>query len=720
MKKKNKKKNIRREVDPRDILKLFKQKKKPLSRWEVISGLGMTKKNRKEVSEALRILVRAGKLVSIKGAFGLTEAMRLVTGKLEMKRAGFGFVIPEDQRRKDIFISAKNLNDAWHGDKVVVAVTKERTTKNHEGRIVRILERSTDALACKVLKMLPRGDALCQPSDPRLEFNVIAELEPDGPKIKSGDMVLVAPGDRLEKNLWEGRIQEMLGRETDIQTQEKLAKINNRIPTEFPSQVLDMAESFPDKPGKDDFKGRRDLTALPLVTIDGAKARDFDDAVLVEKTDAGFKLWVAIADVSHYVAQRSALDKEARARGNSYYFPTSVEPMLPQKLSNGLCSLNPDEPRLAVVCEMEFDPQGKPGRYWLLNAVIKSHARLTYAQVHRAVILKQKQERDNLRELLPMLEQCEKLARLIGARRKKRGSLDFDLPEPEILINLYGETEDIRPKARNFAHQIVEEFMIAANESVAQYLTEKNMPCMYRIHPSPDENKLKSLFKILSKTDLASKLPKDTTPEDLQQLINNAEGTPQEFLVSRLLLRSMKQATYSPTNEGHFGLASECYCHFTSPIRRYADLVVHRLVKTSLAGAESNMQYKSMAKLGGHLSDRERAAMDAEREVLKRLTVLFLRDKVGEHFTGVISSMADFGFWVELKEVMAEGMVRLSSLTNDYYGFFEDRQMLVGERTGLAFHLGQEVKVVLESVNLSSLEITLAMVSKGRDFKELI
>jgi ribonuclease R len=744
-----------RGVNPAQLLKIFRDENKPLSSAELLFRLGLTKKSRADLDEALFSLLDAGKIIRLKGTYGLTDRMRMLTGRLDVRRSGVGFVIPEDPRRKDIFIDPKNFGDAWHGDRVAVALTREGgDKKSAEGRIVRVIERGSQVLPATVMKGLGRGDFLVRPTDPRLDFALVATAQPaprprkrraaegqDGlpealapaPQAEArpprrGDIVLVAPGERLERGLWEAHILETLGDEADVAVQERLVKVAHHVPTAFPDAALAEALMFPVEPDSADFAGREDLRALPLVTIDGATARDFDDAIHVEKTRGGYRLTVAIADVAHYVRPGSALDEEALARGNSYYFPSSVEPMLPQALSNGLCSLNPEVPRLCMAVVLDFDAKGRPQSKKVMNAVMKSHARLTYGQVNRAVLLKEPEEREGVAAVLPMLELAEKLARQINARRTERGSLDFDLPEASIVLSQEGGTLDIKAKPRHFGHQLIEEFMIAANEAVATFLEEQGLPCVYRIHPEPDGDRLRALAKLLAGTPLAPKLPREFTPQALQGLLHDAQGTDQEFLVSRLALRSMKQAKYSPDNQGHFGLASECYCHFTSPIRRYADLVVHRLVKVALAsagagGGGGREAVPGLKKLGAaceHISARERVAMEAEREILKRLTILFLRDKIGQRFTGVISSMAEYGFWVELIEVMAEGMVRLSTLSDDYYAFWPDRQIIVGERTGRAFRLGEKITVRLEEASLSRLEVTLSLVEGGVDYKEIV
>ncbi len=709
------------------LLKLFREVKRPLSRAEIIRHLNLKKRDKSIIKDLLGSLVEQGKLIRIRRGYGLAEAMHCITGKLEIHRGGFGFVVPEDSRRKDVFINQRDIGEAWHGDKVVVAIIREnKGDKNNEGRIVRVLERGRKTLPVKVVKRMRGGDWLCRPTDPRLAFGILCGLKDKSLELERGDIALCVPGEKIDPAMWEGELIERLGPEADISVQEALVKSNHNIRLRFPSGSLNQAEALPEEPSENDFKGRRNLTDKPFVTIDGATAKDFDDAIFVERKGKGYRLWVAIADVAHYVAEGSPLDREALERGNSYYFPQSVEPMFPERLSNGLCSLNPNVKRLVMVACMDTDGRGAPRSAELFPAVIESHARLTYGQVKQAVLDKEPDARKKIEHVLPMLELAEELARKINALRKARGSLDFDLPEPEIFFDVHGETADIRPKMRHFGHQLIEEFMIAANEAVAHFLIERDLPCLFRIHPPADEEKLKNLFRLLAQTDKNILMPKEMTPKALQRLIASQKGTDKEYIVNRMLLRSMKQAKYSPDNEGHFGLASEEYCHFTSPIRRYADLVVHRIVKAALAGSGVGPGIPGSKKLynvAGHISGRERVAMDAEREIMKRVMVLFMQDKVGGTFDGVISHITDYGFYVELREVMAEGMVRLSSMDDDYYTYWAHREMLVGERTGQSFKLGQTVEVVLDNASLDRLELDFSLKSvtaSAMDYKDLI
>ena len=706
-------------LNAHDVLALFRQKSKPLTQAEILRALRAQKKQKEALRHLLQQLEDEGKILHLRGgAFGLAERLKLVTGKLEVQRSGVGFVICDDKRRRDIFVNPGNMGDAWHGDRVALAVLPNRSGKRAEGRIVRVLERGKNSIPTRILRVMG-SSLLCQPTDPKLTMRFLVDWEDEAAPPERGEVLVLSPGELLEKGMYAATILDRLGGEDDIDAQEALVKMNNDVPTVFPQAVLQEAANLPKVPTEDDFTNREDLREAGFVTIDGAMAKDFDDAILVEEDSLGYTLWVAIADVAHYVLPGSALDDEARNRGNSFYFPRSVEPMFPEALSNGLCSLNPEVPRLTMAVEMRFNRDGVPhGPSRMLQAVIISKARLTYAQVNRAVILQDAEERAKIPNQLEMLESAERLARKLHQRRLERGTLDFDLPEPEIQFNLRGETIDIRPRVRNFAHQLIEEFMIAANEAVAEFLTRRQLPILYRVHSEPDPDKLSALIQLLSRTDLAESVSSFITgrrtasvaPKDLQELLAKAESTDMAFMVSRLLLRCMMQAKYTPANIGHFGLASQCYCHFTSPIRRYADLIVHRVLKHALQ-QETGPLYapKNLKKIGEHLSDQERSAMSAEREILKRVTVLFLRDKVGASYTGVINGMADFGFWVELNEVMAEGLIRLSSLSDDYYTYIPERQELLGERTGTRFRLGQKVNVVLSDVNLSRLEITLRL-----------
>ncbi|MFP4167668.1 MAG: ribonuclease R [Desulfonatronovibrionaceae bacterium] len=696
-----------KKVNKNDILKLFKQSGKPLDPKDIYSQLATGKKSRNRIKNLLDQMVHEGRLIRSGKALCLVDMLPMLKGTLEIQRAGMGFVIPEDKRRRDVFIHPSKLEDARHGDTVLTAIIPGKRGKNHEGRIVRVLKRAVDTVTAKTVKPIGKEGVLVRPTDPRHQFSMIIE-NVNRKQTEPGLVVVARPMELIQPGLWSAEMVREIGDEESFEVQEKLVKYNHGIPTDFPSEVMEEAVRLPSVPNDADMEKRRDLTTVGFVTIDGAKARDFDDAIHVKKTKNGYKLMVAIADVAHYVRPGSNLDCEARARGNSYYFPMSVEPMFPEELSNGLCSLNPDEPRLAMVAEMDFDRRGEAGDSAFYPATIKSHKRLTYSQVHSAVEKQEKKTRKELAPVMDMLDKAADLARILVEKRRLRGGLDFDLPEPEVVISQYAEDLEVREKKRFFAHQLIEEFMIAANEAVASFLERNEGLFLYRVHPEPDEDKLESLFTLLGNTSLADKLPEKADVKGLQSLLQAAEDTNLEFLVNRLMLRCMMQAFYSPVNQGHFGLASESYCHFTSPIRRYADLVVHRALKAFLSAKEP--EYHKLQKLkevGEDLSSLERKGMEAEREILKRASIIALKDRVGESFTGVICSLADHGFWVELQEVMAEGMVRLSSLSDDYYTFWPEKQEILGQRTGRTFCLGQEIRVQLTRTDLDRLQVDL-------------
>jgi len=738
MKKKNK--NPSRPPLPTDhktLLKLLREAKRPLAPDDLVAELGLHRRKVGEVEDMLKDLVAEGKLIQLGRAYAPIEKVNLITGKVQIQRSGVAFLIPDDPRRKDVFLG-QDTAGAWNGDRVAVAITREHATRNHEGRVVRIVERGRSVLTVRVMRSAGQDSLLCKPTDPRLDFAILVEGVDPALGLQKGDIALCAPGEQVDAALWAGTILSRLGPESEAQVQEALVKANHGVPTTFPDDALREAASLPKVPSGPDFANREDLRATPFVTIDGKTARDFDDAIYVERAGGerkgkGYVLWVAIADVAHYVPLGSALDREAYERGNSYYFPSSVEPMFPQALSNGLCSLNPGVPRLSMVVRLDFTDRGTPGEVRVMNAVINSHARLTYSRARDICVDKLPEARTALldevkatlgakagQDVLSMLDIAEELARKMRSRRIERGSLDFDLPEGEVQFDTNGQPTSVIPKVRHFAHQLIEEFMIAANEAVSEFLQAHALPCLYRVHAAPDREKLETLYTLLERLagEAAPKKAKpgrfsdeDFTPQALGRMLASVAGTEREFLVHRLVLRSMKQAKYQPDNEGHYGLASESYAHFTSPIRRYSDLIVHRLLKRALGDASMPVPgFKKLAEMGQHLSARERVSQEAERECHKRYVCMVLRGQEGREFAGVVTGLMDYGFWVELTEVLSEGFIRLSTMLDDYYGYFKEREMLVGSRTGRIIKAGQAVRVKLLGAHLDRLEIDLEMV----------
>lgn len=711
--------------DAAALRECFRTLQRPLRLDDLLRVLHLPRRDKRELEARLRALADQGQLLRLRGGVWVAaDAVRTVTGRYVVQRNGAAFVTPVEEKRGrsgnrapegDIFIFPAQAGDAWHGDLVRVALLPGRRGKSSEGRVLEVLERGQTELAVHVVR--PEGAFFfCKPADPRLAFSVQVSVDglPQRPNV--GDLLLVTPEERLASDLWRATARTDFGREDDVAVQERLVKLNHQVPLEFPPRVAAEAAAFPANPAPEELRDREDLRAVPFVTIDGESARDFDDAVHVERLSNGWLLRVAIADVTHYVRPGSALDREALERGNSWYFPASVEPMLPEALSNGLCSLNPDVDRLVMLAEVAFNETGTPGRTRFGAGVIRSAARLTYDQVRRAILDRDAAARDAVAgtprgaDVLSMLEQAEGLARVLAQARTDRGSLDFDLPEPEYIFDDAGRIRDIRRRERHFGHQIIEEFMIAANEAVARFLEQKRLPFLYRVHPEPEAARLDGLFRTLASTSLAHTLPARPRARDLQAVLREAHGGPQEFLIGRLALRTMPQARYQPENEGHFGLASACYCHFTSPIRRYADVIVHRALKRALGldGGPIPTEHK-LQMIADQLNRRERAAMDAEREMARRLGTLVLRDRVGEIFEGTISGVTDFGFFVELDAMPVEGMVRIADLGDDYFEYDQERQELIGVISAVRYRLGQRVKTRLAEVHVGRLEITLEL-----------
>lgn len=695
------------------VLTALQAGKKPMTSQDLLRELGISRRLQKKLVLLLEELQETGRALRLSGGlYTAVACLKKVRGILEVQRGGMGFVLSSG-KKSDIYVGAEYFNGAWNGDEVEVVLLPGKRGKNPEGRVIRVLRHQTAPLAVRVIKRMGKEGVLAQPLAQRHTFFLLVNVDALENSPVKGAVLLVHAGRQLEPQVWAAVAFEYLGIEDSPVVQERITKANHEIPSGFGQAVLEEVAKLPFEPQEEEFTGRRDLRNLKFVTIDGENAKDFDDAVYVEPKRNGWTLWVAIADVSHYVLPQSALDKEALQRSNSYYFPLSVEPMLPEALSNGLCSLRPGVPRLAMVVQMHFSPVGTPGECSFYPAVIQSQQRLTYTQVARVLENPNSEPEDSLlRPLLPMLISAKELAHVLQKQMKERGSLDFELPEPEFSFNEHGDIVHIDREERNFAHQIIEMFMIAANEAVATFLTERKEPFLYRVHPAPDPDKLTGLFAMMRQTGIVQ-LPKEQDDAALRVVLREAarEGGTVSYIINRLVLRTMMQARYDGHNQGHFGLASDCYCHFTSPIRRYADLATHRALKSALlpGTARSGPDDGILQEIADVLNKNERKAQDAEREIQKRLSVLFLRKYVGDTFSGTISGITEFGIFVELSEVMAEGMIRVASLADDYYLFLPERLELVGERTGRRFALGQSVTVRLVSASIDQLEITLEM-----------
>lgn len=708
--------------DPAGLEQTFAAQARPMRLDDLLRVLHLPRRAKKSLLDALENLAAEGRLTRLPGGlWARPQNLRAVLGRFSALRNGGGLVslrrdAPGGRLPSEIYIPPEATAGAWHQDTVRVVLTPGNA-RGGTGRVLEVVERGLTEVPAHVRWRSGRR-LLCSPADARLPVEFSVELPQDAAPPATGTLVLLAPQEQLAADLWSARLLGNYGQEDTVAVQEALVKINHQAPREFPPAALDEAAALPAGPTAQDLEGREDLRPLPLVTIDGADARDFDDAVQVEaRPGGGWLLRVAIADVSHYVRPRGrglpgALDAEALARGNSWYFPQSVEPMLPPALCDGLCSLRPGQDRLAVLAEIPFSPAGAPGKARFALAVMRSAARLTYDQVKACLLDQDAAARAALEaqprgpEVLAMLKTAFALYAVLRAAREARGSLDFDLPEADSRQDAAGRVVWLGHRQRHDAHRLIEEFMIAANEAVARHLRDAGLPFLYRVHPQPDPERLESLFDTLTAAGLP--LPPQPTAASLQGILRAAHGTEQEFLVNRLCLRAMPQARYQPVNEGHFGLASTAYCHFTSPIRRYADLLVHRALKYSLGHDVGRLPAgQKLLRIGDQLNRNERAALACEREMERRLGCLALLPRVGERFSGVVAGLNEHGLFVELGDMPVEGMIRVEDLGGDWYQFDARRMALAGEHSGALWRMGQKVEVALSEVNLGRLEIRL-------------
>lgn len=697
--------------------------------------------DRRAAAAALADLVAEGIVVEPRvGRFVLAARQHLRGGELRVHPDGYAFVLappapPGVPQEEDLYVPGAALRPAMHGDRVLAAV--ERRRRGHDertrGRIVHVLERRTTRLLGVVRR--GRTGAYLVPQDARVVYRVRLT---DAGTARDGDMVVAEitrhPGAYEDI---EARVVSVLGPADDPRVETDAVIAAHDLPLTFPEEVLREAERLPatvtgaafttrlpdpvraPRPWRESPASaeRVDLRGLPLVTIDGENARDFDDAVAVlEAPGGGTRLLVAIADVASYVPRGGALDREARSRGTSVYFPDRVIPMLPEALSNGICSLNPDVDRLVQAVLLDCDASGRVLGAAFFPGVIRSRARLTYTEVRQIVA-----DRDlpTLRRYAEMVDDLERMAVLadgMAARRRARGSIDFDLPEAEIILDLRGRPENIVKAERNVAHHLIESFMLAANEAVASYLTALRVPMPYRVHEPPDEDSLEELARFLEGFGVRLDRQKGVVkPAAFQRALERMAGRPEERLVHTVILRTMKQARYAPANLGHFGLAADCYTHFTSPIRRYPDLVLHRLLAAHLAGDRA-----AIGATAGELGDicdessrRERDAMDAEREVVQLKKVQFMQDKVGETHDGFVSGVVPFGFFVELQNWFVDGLVHVATLTDDRYELDERRHLLKGRRRGRTFRLGDPVRVRVASVSIERKQIDFVLAEDG-------
>ena len=706
----------------KQIAELIKAKTgKPMLVRELMRQLRLTADDRRDLKKVLNDLVLSGEIIKTRGnRYGLPEKMDLETGIFQAHPQGYGFVIPEKKGKTDVYISARSKLDAMNGDKVVVRVTppvgKKKTEGKREGMVVRILERAQTRVVGTYELPDPKtgGFGFVTPFDTRLTQDLIISREHVG-DAKPGDIVsaeIIAYPMRGRPP--EGRIVKVIGKPGSPGIDSELIIEQYELPTQFSTAALQEADEIPQQVSPVMRKSRKDLRDLPTVTIDGEKARDFDDAISIERIKGGYRLWVHIADVAQYVKEKTLLDEEAYLRGTSVYLPDRVIPMLPMQLSNGICSLNPNVDRLTLTCEMDIAASGDILRYDIYESIINSNERMTYTAVREILVDRDPAQRKRYSALLAEFELMEELMNVLRMKRSKRGSIDFDLPEPEIVLDLQGRMTEIIRAERNMAHQIIEEFMLAANETVARHIENKKAPFIYRIHEEPDEEKLTDLVEFLATLGISLPTVKKVKPLHLQKALAKAKGSPEETLINTVLLRTMKQARYSHENVGHFGLAAETYTHFTSPIRRYPDLIVHRVLKADMRGKLKDEVYveklaAALPESAIHCSQRERKAMEAERDVITMLKLRFMEDKVGEVFDGIITGVVQFGFFVQLRDLFVEGLVHVSTLTDDYYHYMEKLHCLRGERRKCAYRIGDAVRVRVDRVDTARKRIDFSL-----------
>ncbi|ASF40348.1 ribonuclease R [Halobacillus halophilus] len=690
------------------ILTFFKETaSKPLSVQELEETMEFEETNEfKDLMKALNELEEEGELVRTrKNRFGLPEKMNLIRGRIQMHAKGFAFLIPDEEDKDDVYLHHSDLHSAMNNDKVMVRIEKRDEQGNRpEGTVIRILERATTRIVGTYESSRNFGFVIAD--DKRIPNDIfIPKGQTNG--AADGHKVIVNitkfPEERMSA---EGEIVEILGHKNDPGIDIISIIHKHGIKVGFPDEVLKQAGETPDQISEEEIKNRRDLRDETIVTIDGADAKDLDDAVTVKKLDNGnFKLGVHIADVTYYVDEGSPIDKEARERATSVYLVDRVIPMIPHRLSNGICSLNPHVDRLTLSCEMEINKSGDVVEHEIFQSVIKTNERMTYRDVNKILEDEDQELIKKYENLVPMFRDMAALAKTLRGKRMDRGAIDFDFKEAGVIVDEEGKAVDVKLRERSVAERLIEEFMLAANETIAEHFHWMDVPFIHRIHQDPDESKLQNFFEFVANLGYAVKGTADNVhPQALQKVLEEVKGTQEDMIISKLMLRSMQQAKYDPQSLGHFGLATDYYTHFTSPIRRYPDLIVHRLIRTYLV--EDKLDYKTrkhwkdqMPEIARHSSEMERAAVDAERETDDLKKAEFMQDKVGEEYEGVISSVTSFGMFVELPNTV-EGLVHVSTLTDDYYHFHEKQFAMIGERTGNVFRIGDEVTIRVTNVNL--------------------
>jgi len=692
------------------IMETVQQVGCPLSTSEIASKLELDEQQAESLEFRLKAMVRDGQLIrNRRGGYCLVDSKELIAGRVQGHKDGFGFLIP-DEGGEDLFLLPREMRQVMHGDRVVVRVSGVDHKGRSEGTIVEVLERAHERI---VGKLHIEGEVgFVEADNRRITHEIIVPGSELGGAVE-GDIVvvelMVQPSRRTQAV---GRIVEVIGAHLAPGMETDVAIRSHEIPVDWPEEVLRQIEGLSEEVPDHQKEGRTDLRDLPLVTIDGEDARDFDDAVYCQPTPKGWKLIVAIADVSSYVEPRTPLDVEGRSRGNSVYFPDRVIPMLPEVLSNGLCSLNPRVDRLCMAAEIYLDREGVMTRSRFYEAVMHSKARLTYNKVAKILVDGDEALRKEYAHVVPHLEDLHALFKVLTKSRRERGAIDFDTTETRIVFDDNGKIEDIVPVMRNDAHRIIEECMLSANVAAARFFERRKMPSIYRIHDLPKMEKLEDLRAFLGELGLALSGGDKPQASDYSKLLAQVKGRPDAELIQTVLLRSMSQAVYSTENVGHFGLAYPAYTHFTSPIRRYPDLLVHRAIKHLVNGGKpQNFEYgiADLQAMAEHCSATERRADEATRDAMDTLKAEYMHDKVGEEYMGIITSVTSFGLFVMLDDIYVDGLVHITALDRDYFHFDPVGHRLSGDRTGIVYRLGDPLKIRVAAVNIDDRKIDFVL-----------
>lgn len=705
---------------------------KPLTIQELEEVFGLKDSSEfKAFVRTMNYLEEQGLIVRTRSnRYGVPERMNLIRGKVQRHPRGYAFIIPEEEGYPDVYVSEHDLNGAMNNDTVIVRLHPKTMGTHPEGVVIRIIERGVKELVGTFSDSKYFGFVVAD--DKRIPNDIFIPKSATKGAV-DGHKVLVRitkyPEGRMSA---EGEVIEILGHKNDPGVDILSIVYKYGLARDFPEEVLEQANQIPDEISEKDLVGRRDLRNETIVTIDGEDAKDLDDAVTVKKLENGnYLLGVHIADVSYYVPEGSPIDKEAYERGTSVYLVDRVIPMIPHRLSNGICSLNPQVDRLTISCEMEITPDGNVVSHQIFPSVIRTTERMTYTNVRKILLKEDETVIKRYEELVPLFELMAELAEILREKRMRRGAIDFDFNEAKVIVDEDGNPLDVVLRERSIAERLIEEFMLCANETIAEHFHWLNLPFLYRIHEEPNEEKLTRFFEFITNFGYTVKgAGNDVHPRALQQLLEEVKGEPEETVISTVMLRSMKQAKYDPASLGHFGLSTKFYTHFTSPIRRYPDLIVHRLIRTYLF--ENKMDDDTQARwseklpsIAAHTSQRERVADDAERETEDLKKAEYMLDKIGEEFDGIISGVTNFGIFVELENTI-EGLVHVSYLTDDYYHYDERQYAMIGERTGNVFRIGDYIRVRVIDVNIDERSIYFEVVGmkkkrhKGKDRPKVI